>query len=71
MNQALIKCQSVLLNKVKDLGFDYTIDSQSSEVNVIVPEIDYNPNDYYVSADEQLCNYYGLNYFQVNCIELI
>jgi len=40
------------------------------ELNVIVDDVPYTINDgIYQDPDEQLCEHYGFNYDQVNCIE--
>ena len=40
------------------------------EFDVILPNIDYDPDHYLVDPDEQFCAHYGIDYDQVNCIEL-
>ena len=72
MNQsALIHCKPEYLPEVKRLGLSYVI-SPIGEVDVKVPDRDYAPEDgYYPDPDEQLCEYYGIDYDQVNCIEAV
>ena len=70
MNQVLIHCKSRYLDDVIALGLNYT-QSQNDEVDVIVPDIDYDPDHYLVDPDEQLCDHYGIDYDQVNMIELV
>ncbi len=65
----LIHCKPEYLEEVKQLGLYYTINSQLDEVDVKVPDVDYDPGHYYVDPDEQLCDHYGIDYDQVNCIE--
>ena len=41
------------------------------ELDVIVDDVPYTVTDgYYQDPDEQLCEHYGIDYNQVNCIEL-
>ncbi len=69
MNQVLIHCKSRYLDDVIALGLNYT-QSQNDEVDVIVPDIDYDPDHYLVDPDEQICDHYGIDYDQVNMMEL-
>ena len=70
MNQVLIHCKPEYLPQVKELGLYYT-HSQNGEIDVKVPDIDYDPNNYIVDPDEQLCDHYEIDYDQVNCMELV
>ena len=70
MKQVLIHCKPEYLSQIKELGLYYT-HSQNDEIDVIVPDIDYDPNNYIVDPDEQLCEHYGIDYDFVNDIELI
>ena len=56
------------LNDIKELGLGYEVNSLD-EIDVIVSNIDYDPNHYLVDPDEQLCHYYEIDYDLVNCIE--
>ena len=69
MNNVLIHCKPEYLPEVKRLGLNY-IHSQNDEIDVTVPNIDYDLNHYVVDPDEQLCEIYGINYNYVNCMEL-
>ena len=69
MNQVLFHFKDTHLDEVIKLGFNYVIND--NEVDVILPDVDYEPNDYYVDPDEQICNHYGINYDHLNCIELV
>ena len=71
MNNILIHCKPEYLPQVKELGLYYTINPQLDEVDVKVPDVDYDPDHYYVDPDEQLCDHYGIDYDQVNCMELV
>ena len=70
MNQVLIHCKPRYLDEVIDLGLSY-IHSSNDEIDVTVSDIDYDPDHYLVDPDEQLCDHYGIDYDQVNCIELV
>ena len=70
MKQILIHCKPEYLNEVKDLGLNY-IHAPNGEIDVTVSDIEYDPDHYYVDPDEQLCDYYGIDYDQVNCLELV
>ena len=69
MTKVLIHLQPEYLPDVKRLGLSYT-HSSNDEIDVIVNDIDYDPNHYLVDPDEQLCELYGINYNYVNCMEL-
>ena len=44
----------------------------NEELDVIVDDVPYEVHDgYYQDPDEQLCEHYGLDYNQVNCIEAL
>ena len=68
MNKVLIHCKPEYLNEVKDLGLNY-IHSSNDEIDVTVSDIAYDPDHYYDDPDEQLCDHYGIDYDQVNCLE--
>jgi len=70
MNQVLIHCKPEYLSQIKELGL-YYIHSQNDEIDVTVPDIDYDPNHHIVDPDEQLCYLYDIDYDQVNCMELV
>ena len=62
MNKTIIHCQTSLQPSLFKLGLDY--EYNCGEYDVIVDNKD-NLND------EQLCSHYGIDYDQVNFIELI
>ena len=67
-SKVLIHCQPSLLQFVQQSGFDYEYNGQ--EVDVIVDDLEYEIIDgIYQDPDEQLCELYGIDYDQVNCIE--
>ena len=70
MNQVLFHFKPEYLANIIAKGLDYT-HSKLDEIDVIVPDIEYDPNHYCVDPDVQLCEKYGFNYDQVNCIELV
>ena len=61
-NKVSISCDQNVKNYIDyiDVNYTQTID----EYNVIVNNID-------ELNDEELCSHYGIDYDQVNCIELI
>ena len=69
MNQILIHCKPEYLPEVKRLGL-YYIHSQHDEIDVTVPDIDYDEYNPNCDPDEQVCEHYGIDYDQVNCMEL-
>ena len=69
MNQVLIHCKTEALEDIKKLGLPYNLND--GEVDIIVEDIEYDPEHYFVDPDEQLCNFYEIDYnTQVNCVEL-
>jgi len=69
MKQVLIHCKESAEDLLKDRELFFTYGD--GELDVIVPDIEYDPNHYYVDPDEQLCDEYGIDYDLVNCIELV
>ncbi len=61
-NQIVIHCQPSLQSNLIKLGLDY--EYNCGEYDVIVDNID-------SLDDDELCKHYGLDYEQVNCIELV
>ena len=53
------------------MGLYYT-HSNNGEVDVIVPDIDTpdHIDGVYIDPDQYLCEFYELDYDQVNCVEL-
>ena len=62
LNKVIIRCKNSLYEFITNSGLEYK--DQGNELEVIVNNIDY-------LNDEQFCEHYGLDYDQVNCIELI
>ena len=65
MSQVLIHCQPSLYDDVltNQLNYEWSRQFGHEELDVIVDNID-------SLDDEDLCKQYGLDYDQVNCIEL-
>ena len=67
--QVLIHCKESLFDWLvnSDLDFEYF----EGEYNVVVDDVPYKQSGtIYQDPDEQLCEHYGIDYDQVNCIEL-
>ena len=77
MRNILIHCKPSLLDQIKEMGLYYTFNQTPGsfgygEVDVIVPDID-TPDTIdgvYIDPDQYLCDFYELDYDQVNCVEL-
>ena len=71
MKLVLIHCKPSLLDEIKelDLPWSYSPVWGEQEIDVLVPDRPYD-DSYYQDPDEQLCEIYGLDYDQVNCVEL-
>lgn len=68
MNKVLIHLKESAQWTLKDLGLEYT--QSDGELNVIVDDVPYTvTNGFYQDPDEQLCEHYGIDYEDVNCIE--
>ena len=72
MQSVLIHCQPTLLDYIKEnnMNWKYSPKFGVNEIDVIVEDIDYNPQTDYIDPDVHLCDHYGIDYEQVNCIEL-
>ena len=69
MNKVIIHCKNSLYEFITNSGLDYI--DQGDEIDVIVDDIAYTVNGtVYQDPDEQFCEHYGIDYDQVNCIEL-
>jgi len=69
-NHALIHMKLDALTHLQSLGLNYQ--EHDGELDVIVDDIPYEVlGRCYQDPDEQLCNYYRINYDLVNCIEAI
>ena len=68
----LIHCKPNYLNEIKELGLNWSYSNRfgKDEIDVIVDDVPYELVDgSYQDPDEQLCEFYALDYNQVNCIE--
>ena len=65
-NYVIIHCQPSVEDSLTNshLSWSYNNDQDVSEIEVIAENID-------TLEDDELCKHYGINYNQVNCIELI
>ena len=71
--------KKVLIHFKRTLSnLNYLIESEhfftdnDDELDVIVDDVPYEiVNGYYQDPDEQLCEHYGFDYSQVNCIEAL
>ena len=69
MNKVIIHCKNSLYEFITNSGLDYI--DQGNEIDVIVDDVAYTVNGtIYQDPDEQFCEHYGIDYDQVNCIEL-
>ena len=67
MKNVLIHMKESALDHIKELDLNYVYGN--GEIDVTVPDIDYDPNHSHIDPDEQLCYEYGIDYDLVNCIE--
>ena len=68
--KVVIHCQHSLQDFLFKNDFDYV--KNDREIDVIVDDLEYEIIDgYYQDPDEQLCELYGIDYDQVNCIEAL
>ena len=70
----VIHCQPDYLDKIRELGYNWTYSPihGKNEIDVIVNDIPYEiRNGKYEDPDAQLCEHYGIDYDQVNCIEAV
>ena len=69
----LIHCKPSLKDYLTDNNIQWSYSKQFGrrELDAIVDDIPYEVIDgKYQDPDEQLCEHYGIDYDQVNCIEL-
>ena len=74
MKWILIHCQPTLEDYLTDnnIQWSYSKDYGKRELDVIVDDVPYTVHDgIYQDPDEQLCEHYGIDYDQVNCIEAL
>ena len=65
-NYVIIHCQPIVEDSLinSQLSWSYNNDQDVSEIEVIAKNVD-------TLNDDELCSHYGINYDQVNSIELI
>ena len=71
-NYVLIHCQPSLANYLtnNNIAWSYSDEHGEDEIDAVVDDIPYECLDgTYQDPDEQLCEHYGIDYNQVNCIE--
>ena len=70
MQNIIIHCQPTMLSTIKDLQLDYQ--EYFDEIDVTIPyTIDVMDINNSTSNDAEFVKQFGLDYDQVNCIELI
>ena len=68
----LIHCKPSLKDYLNEnnINWTYSTDFGYDELDVIVNDVPYEVLDgTYQDPDEQLCEHYGIDYNQINCIE--
>ena len=61
--------QKSYLDSIKELGYDYTVGSDT--IKVELPTIEYQQNHAISNPNEQVCDHYFIDYDYVNSIEII
>ena len=70
MQNVIIHCKPSLLQTIKDLELDYQ--DMYDEIDVTIPyTVDVIKLNNSTDDDEEFVSHFGLDYEQVNCIELI
>ena len=68
--QAIIHCKPEYADQLFDIAGEHVLDMfiKDDEAHIIVDDVPYDPT---INADPdvQLCDYYGIDWDQVNCIE--
>ncbi len=68
--KVIIHCKESYQPELEDMNQLFTFGD--GELDVIVDDVPYTIEDgIYQDPDEQLCEHYGIDYDQVNCIEAI
>ena len=68
-----VHCKPEILRHwmIRDGNLYYTHNTKTGEIDVWVDDVPYEIMDgVYQDPDEQLCEFYGIDYDQVNCMEL-
>ena len=74
MQNIIIHCQDSMLETIKQLKLNwcYSSNPKLNEIDVIIPyTIEAEDINNSISDDAEFVEHYGLDYDQVNCIELI
>ena len=70
MQNVIIHCKPSLLQTIQSLGLDYQ--DTFTEIDVTIPYTsDVQDVNNSTETDEEFVSHYGLDYDQINCIELI
>ena len=73
MRNILIHCKPSLLDQIKEMGLYWNHSHTNyGEIDVIVPDIETpdHIDGVYIDHDQYLCEFYELDYDQVNCVEV-
>ena len=76
VQKVIIHCKESLRDWLFTSGLEFEC-SDDNEIDVIVDDVEYrdgnhpDQNNIWEDPDIQLCNHYGIDYDQVNCIELM
>ena len=71
MNQVVIHCQPSLTQDLQSLGLEFNFSKEfgAEELEVIVNDVEFDSLT--EDPDVLLCEHYGIDYDQVNCIEAL
>ena len=71
MNQVVIHCQPSLTQDLQSLGLEFNFSKEfgAEELDVIVNDVEFDSLT--EDPDVLLCEHYGIDYDQVNCIEAL
>ena len=66
MSQVIIHCKPIVEHQCYENGYNWSFSDVygKDEIDILVDNID-------SLEDDELCTHYGINYDQVNCIELV
>ena len=72
MKNVIVHCNPSGLDEIKELNLNWSYSPRfgKDEIDVIVPDVDYDPESYIVDPDDQLLDHYDINPDIVNCVEL-
>ena len=71
MNQVVIHCQPSLTQDLQSLGLEFNFSKEfgAEELDVIVNDVEFDSLT--EDPDVLLCEHYGIDYEQINCIEAL